>query len=268
MDAENVSVVVQLQNPTKEVISLVENFPLKNKSVFIIEKDFMSTTAAINNNVFSGICNAFTKLDAEYCLILEDDIVLMPTAMQYLSLAFEKYGKAEKFRGVNCFSKMSLRMDSSFLVAKSNYGFAWGWAIDRRTFLELTKFWNGLENDHWDFLVEPFVRTGFVINPFASQVLNIGFDETATHSSQDQPLGEEMLISTKSWMKEITAINESKEYKFEWREGFYDLQFLNRLDRIKLSFLTFLVFRISLLEKRFSSLEIIRVKLIGFRPKI
>lgn len=267
-NSNEVTVLIQLQNPTSDVLTLVEKWPKENKSVFVIRGEFKNTMSAINNNVFSGIHNAFTKLEAEYCLILEDDIVLMPTALQYVARSFEKYGKNRKFRGVNCFSKTKITTQSEFLVAKSNYGFAWGWAIDKRTFLKISKFWTGNENNHWDFILEPFARTGFVVNPFASQIVNIGFDSSATHSSQDGLLGQEILQSAKSWSQEIESISEGLDIKYEWSDSLYDLKILGTYERIKLELINSLTFFVSLAEKRFPYLEVFRMRLIRSRKNI
>ncbi len=52
-----------------------------------------------------------------------------------------------------------------------------------RTWDEMRKFWLGTENFHWDGLVESFCKTGYVIMPSQSRVMNLGFGQDATHTS-------------------------------------------------------------------------------------
>jgi hypothetical protein len=79
--------------------------------------------------------------------------------------------------------------------------------------LKLTNFWNGRENEHWDGLVEHYVKTGFVAMPILSKINNIGFGNSATHtmredSSQLHPDEKKLLESFKS------TTNIQSEYRY------------------------------------------------------
>lgn len=179
---ENGKVIFSCDRPSNEVLRICENFNHPNQSIIVHEDIPQSSAQAINRSLFRGLQYAFTINKSSLVVVVEDDILLSKDFLSFTLHVFRSYASKNGFRGVNLFSrsKSNLQLGNSYVIG--NYGLGWGWAINSNTFQKFQNFWQGDENNHWDFIVEPYCRTGFVINPFFSRVQNIGMDETATHA--------------------------------------------------------------------------------------
>lgn len=192
----NSPLLIYSQDSPHQVIELVTNFQIVNKTIVTSDGfNFKSTKQAINHNMFNGLKYVFDNFDVDACLVLEDDIVISPDAYSYFIGILDKFKLEKKFRGVNGFSVEVNPYVSDRDYVRVNYSLGWGWAISRKTFNFLSKYWTGLEDEHWDFLLEPYVRTGFVVVPIRSRILNIGFDSTATHTKNNFQLGKQIFDS-------------------------------------------------------------------------
>lgn len=191
--------LILLQDASAEVKRIVENSKLVNMQVKENNRDFESIKQAINSNVFVGLEYIFEKFNCKQAIVLEDDIVVSADFITFMRDSNNEFKNKPLFRGINGFSTFDSRLfrESSVRV---NSGLGWGWSINLKIYKELRKFWNGTEDQHWDFLIEPFIKTGFVVQPTRSRVLNIGFDETATHSGGNKSL--ESLISSSFYVSE------------------------------------------------------------------
>jgi hypothetical protein len=98
----------------------------------------------------------------------------------------KKYYLDPEFRGVNGFSGIPRSPQNQFTYSKQRYGLGWGWSITRENWKNLRKNWTGTENFHWDGLVEAYCKTGFVVMPSQSRILNLGFGKEATHTNDSQ----------------------------------------------------------------------------------
>ena len=131
--------------------------------------------------------------------MLEDDTVLLRDSLLFFDKIHHEYKNSVSFRGINGLSdKANTFCDSELenYYLKGNFGLGWGWSINRRVFEELLKIWTGLEDDHWDAIIEPYIRTGFVINPIRSRVINLGLDGTGTNSRKSVELFDAMSLSS------------------------------------------------------------------------
>lgn len=154
----------------------------------------------------------------ERLIILEDDVVLNPYALQYFDWALERFNSSSEIFQINGFSPLNTFFNRKKLrVYKSLFAQGWGWATWKNRwdtfdvnlpnlaktreipaeihsqfkfpeqFLEL---WNERLRrvlggfDTWDFQWQLHIwqEGGFVIAPNRSLTENIGFDEVATHT--------------------------------------------------------------------------------------
>ena len=171
------------QDPTDSVLEVIEKSHLMNKKVIIrnIEVNKFSTKKNINSNLFFGLSELFNNQKIDFAIVLEDDVVIAEEFLVYVRHMINKFERYSLFRGVNGVSSYTGReIRNEF--GKYSQGFMWGWATTREVFLKTKKFWTGDEDAHWDYFLEPFLRTGFVINPLFSLIRNVGFDETASHT--------------------------------------------------------------------------------------
>lgn len=191
--------LILLQDASAEVRRIVENSELPNMQVKENNRDFESIKQAINSNVFVGLEYIFEDFNCQQALVLEDDIVVSADFITFMCKSNNQFKNKPLFRGINGFSTFDSRLFRETSLRVSS-GLGWGWSINLNIYQELRKFWNGTEDQHWDFLIEPFIRTGFVVQPTRSRVLNIGFDETATHSGGNKSL--ENLISASFYVSD------------------------------------------------------------------
>jgi hypothetical protein len=214
----NSPLLIYSQDSPRQVIDLVTNFHIVNKTIVTSDGfNFKSTKQAINHNMFNGLKYVFDNFDVDACLVLEDDIVVSPDAYSFFIGIFDKFKFEKRFRGVNGFSVEVNPDISSRDYVRVNYGLGWGWAISRKTFNFLCKYWTGLENEHWDFLLEPYIRTGFVVVPIRSRILNIGFDSTATHTKNDFQLGMRIFDSYKTKVSQKQKEFCESSASYNWR---------------------------------------------------
>ena len=201
-DIENYEIIFVKQDSSVAVNAIIGTANFKRKHTIDIEgSSYLNSAHAINGNLFVGMKYAFENLFVDMVLILEDDIVLSKDALVFFEEAIKMNASDRKFRGVNGFSKTVGSNVNLNSYVKLNYGLGWGWAIPKRSYFSIRRYWLGVENNHWDFIFEPYIRTGYVVNPYRSRIMNIGFDETATHTSSDGDLGLEIekSFSSPSW---------------------------------------------------------------------
>ena len=158
----------------------------QNKNV--VRNPLFSVEQQINSNLYAGLEHAFSDPKVDFVSVLEDDIVV---AFDYFNFAMKlctRYGNNSAFRGVNGFSGVPRGFGNENEYCLYRYGLGWGWTITREVWLRLNTFWNGKENEHWDGLVEHYIKTGFVVMPILSKINNIGFGNSATHTTRKDML--------------------------------------------------------------------------------
>ena len=187
-------IFVQQGNEPK-VSALIEAFDkLPSKHLKFDRKETKTSEHAINANVYAGISAAFQNVDVNLVTILEDDILVAKDFLRFNVEISGLHYSDSAFRGINGFSGIQRNPENQFTYSKQRYGLGWGWSISRNTWFEVQSFWSGKENFHWDGLVEAFCKTGYVIMPSQSRVMNLGFGQDATHTSDSD---EVRMIETK-----------------------------------------------------------------------
>lgn len=136
----------------------------------------------INSNLYTGLELVFSDPKIDFVTVLEDDIVVAFDFFTFAMKLCTKYRNNSAFKGVNGFSGVPREYGNESEYCLYRYGLGWGWTITREVWIKLITFWNGKENDHWDGLVEHYIKTGFVAMPILSKINNIGFGNSATHT--------------------------------------------------------------------------------------
>lgn len=243
-EVEDYFTVFVVQDPIKSVIDIINKYPLKKIVLNIDGSNYASGAQAINGNLFAGLEFCFSKIRASFAIVLEDDIVLAPDALVYFRSAIRFHRANSAFRGVNAFSETIASPALRDAYVRTNYGFGWGWAIHLESYLRIRRFWKGTEDNHWDFILEPYLRTGFVINPIRSRIINIGFDVSATHTSGNQELGTKILESFNSSLLEPRQRDWEAKSDFIWMGNSLNYSNLNTLQMVgrKLIYISFVLF--------------------------
>lgn len=230
---EIVKFVVQ-QDEHPEINEFLES---RDFDFHLIKTNFDTDTsvrARINSNVHLGIATAIEKFDCEIVIVIEDDIVVSKYFFTFIKKVMTHFSLDKRFRAVNGFSVNStahIKEHEAFGFVRLNYGVGWGWGIPKSTYYALKDFWTGSEDDHWDALIEPFLRSGFVVNPVYSLIRNIGLEGSGVHSGFNQNLELSLQESFSQGLDLFPSgfdkIYESKN-KFVWRKDCYSLSRMKR----------------------------------------
>ena len=185
-----------------EVVNLLLEVLRPNHLVCIQNSLGRTSSQRINESLRTGLSLAFDNLRAPYAVVIEDDVVVGLNFFRFIEASHAKFRNNPLYRGVNGFSNFLGELNSESQEIEGvrlNYGLGWGWSVTRSLYRSIRPFLGRQEEDEliWDCAVEPYVRTGFVVNPVHSQIMNIGFDELATHtnSPQSRLLGERIRLS-------------------------------------------------------------------------
>jgi hypothetical protein len=262
---ENWDVLLCAQNPSTEVISILEKCKVPNKEIIIRdlpERDY-SLKSRINSNLFFGLNHLFLNNSNDFVVVLEDDVVVSSTFLVYMSYFFRIEQGNSFFRGINSVSSYTGNEDKN-KFGRYNQGYMWGWGITKSIHNELVKFWKGKEDVHWDYFIEPYARTGYVINPLFSQVKNVGFDETASHT-RNSDLSD--LISSSF---ELGSHSEDQEWvetnsDFRLRQDFLPLSNRSKAGRVWIYFImniSFLIYKFGIKWGSYSHFLSKRIRLI------
>jgi hypothetical protein len=126
---------------------------------------------------------AFGQRDADFVCVIEDDIELSNDALRFFLECERVLGLRRSYRGAVGYSINVHPSQSKNDFILLNFGVGWGWTINKKNYEKIIKFWKGDEDCHWDYYIEPYIRTGYIAAPIYSKIRNIGFDSTASHTS-------------------------------------------------------------------------------------
>ena len=214
------TLVVVRQEGDSEVAKLISSISFITTH-HLVTKFRVNSYSSINQNVHLGLSFCFDTLNSDHVLILEDDILVSPDILIYTNELTKKYLMRSDFRAVNCFSSEKFNLEKIGEYGYFNYGIGQGWCITKYTWKSLKLFWTGNENMHFDALIEPYIKTGFVCMPSCSRIKNIGWGSLSSHSSQNK--NDEFYVKL-----ETSFVNDShnfnfgyyvnKKMKYTWRE--------------------------------------------------
>jgi len=190
-----------------------------------------SVKRAINHNIRSGISYAFDKKNADAVIVLEDDILVGHDFLYFCKEILKKYENDFNFRAVNGFSNEKFDSSKMSLYGKYIYGVGKGWGINRKIWQQYLKnSWTGMEEEHFDYLIEPIIKKGFVVMPYNSRTCDVGW-ENSSHTSSDQndPYYQKLF---NSWVKDrpfkIKSYQYQNKYKYRWRTDCLKYNWFNR----------------------------------------
>lgn len=253
--------IVIMQGDDARILSIVNRELPNARLIRVKHADFYSPKQRINANIKLGLVEAFSDLNCEYAVVIEDDILVAPNFFVFISKVMEKYERDDQFRGINGFSALNLEVANCLTntcFVRCNFGLGWGWAINRRNYQKVSQAWDGTEDEHWDSLVESYVRTGFVVNPVRSLVKNIGLDGSGHHTGVNKALDHAMLNSfdeRRTWMGDLIEVSNP----FPWRADCITLSHGNSLAARALFLLWKSVWSVKLLSKKFEEFPLLRL---------
>lgn len=176
--------VVVVQGSDTEVLSIIKRIDwISCKIIHTEYPELVTAKAAINQNLYLGLKHSFSIYANEYVVVLEDDICISEDFFLFVKASYEQNFNDRYFRAINGFSGLSRDKTDMNNYGKYRFGVGWGWVLPKRTWDDLKEIWHGDENEHWDGLLESFMKTGYTVAPGMSRIRNIGFGEGATHTN-------------------------------------------------------------------------------------
>eukprot|EP01037_Dinobryon_pediforme_P002305 gene2305-2344_t len=197
VDQCNLLVVQQIGS--EEVTKLVNDISWIETTHHLTQyPECTSVKYRINSNVRKGLESAFAEPACEYALILEDDILLGFDFLHFCNVMHERYRDDPKFKGINAFSKEGYSESLLWSYGQFRYGVGKGWSISRKQWEAVQKYWIPGVDQHFDYLIEEWTREGFVVMPYCSRSLDIGWGEGSSHGPKDE-FDEHWVAMRKSW---------------------------------------------------------------------
>ncbi|PRY98668.1 GNT-I family protein [Jezberella montanilacus] len=198
VDQCNLLVVQQIGS--EEVTKLVNDISWIETTHHLTQyPECTSVKYRINSNVRKGLESAFAEPACEYALILEDDILLGFDFLHFCNVMHERYRDDPKFKGINAFSKEGYSESLLWSYGQFRYGVGKGWSISRKQWEAVQKYWIPGVDQHFDYLIEEWTREGFVVMPYCSRSLDIGWGEGSSHGPKDE-FDEHWVAMRKSWV--------------------------------------------------------------------
>lgn len=154
----------------------------------LVETETQGKTALqnINLNSLLGREIAFSWLDSDWCLGVEDDVQISIDSIDFIEAMFNQYHRNIFFRGVNLGSKNKFRLDQQSAYTKLSFGMhGQACMITKQTWRHFNVFKMRAQSNVMglDAMMEHFTKTGFMCTPFNSRYLDNGWN--GTHSSTD-----------------------------------------------------------------------------------
>lgn len=217
---EEYSLLVVRQTGCEEIAKIIESIDWIPRIHKVTEPDPNKGVAyKINHNVRVGLQTAFEEQSSDYVVVVEDDVLLGYDFLVFCEEMHERYKSHSKFRGINAFSKEPYNREHLFNYGIFRYGIGQGWAISKSVWDRLSQFWTAASDQHFDALVEPWFRFGFVVMPYCSRSCNIGFGGSA-HSPASE-FDDYFVNMRNSWVGEapfrVEEYIENKLLAYTWR---------------------------------------------------
>jgi hypothetical protein len=147
----------------------------------------LSIEQLINRHRMVAYEMGFEVLQADACLVLEDDVLLAPDALAFSKAMFVRYRNQRAFRAINLGSREVGPAALPNTYSLLRYGLHGQAALLPRSSWESHAFravtdWN--HGGHWDALLDDFMKGGFVVTPNRSRYRDIGI--AGSHMSVEQ----------------------------------------------------------------------------------
>lgn len=217
----NIPLIVIHQIGSTEVSSVIHKWRSQIQILIQTVNAGESPLQNINMNGLLGREIAFTWLGAEWCIGVEDDVMISKDAINFCLFAFRKHRNDPFFRGVNLGSKKPFNLENNNKYSKVSFGIH-GQAslITKRTWKKFNpeKLRKQSDIEGQDAMMEHYVKTGYMCTPSNSRYLDKGWN--GTHASKDPNNNHYLDIRDSFVGEEIVefSIYEEVPYDSFWRE--------------------------------------------------
>lgn len=183
---ENFELLIIRQEGCDEVKHIVNGIDwIKNTHVVTNFNASDSVKYRINFNMHQGLSIAFDKVHADYVIVIEDDILLGYDFLVFCDEIHQKFFGQSKFRAINAFSAEEFSEKNISKYGLFRFGVGKGWSINKDVWRKLKSIWVEPLDAHFDCIIEPWIRGGFVVMPYCSRSYDIGWGNSS-HTPVDQ----------------------------------------------------------------------------------
>lgn len=202
------------------VLALIQKITFTTPEIISVDRSNVSKPQeAISLNIFEGLSTAFSNPEISFVTVIEDDIEVSSDFLEFNSQVMGVETLNVEFRAINGFSGAKFTEQESAHYGRFRFGLGWGWSIPRKTWDSLRGYWSMDFTQHWDALVESRIRSGYVVMPHNSRVLNLGVGSSATHTVESSPEIEKLIFSFQNGKPEgkLPAYT-FRSFKLNWRK--------------------------------------------------
>lgn len=155
-----------------------------------VKRQFEPALGNINFNRILGTSICFELFQSEIVLGIEEDTMIGYDSLMFIDQMVEKYSSNSAFRGVNLGSlepKTSVNLNTYSLIRFGLHGQAG--VITRKTWnkFSMKKLLKDISTEGWDSRFEFFIKSGFMVTPNASRLLDRGWNGTHAPTDSSHP---------------------------------------------------------------------------------
>ncbi|MBX3721882.1 MAG: hypothetical protein KF713_08590 [Turneriella sp.] len=227
---DDYELIVVRQEGSAEVKLLVEQIDwIKTYHYVTCYSPEITIKSKINNNMRYGLSIAFDEYKTDFVVVIEDDLLIGYDFLVFCEFIQGKYWHNPMFRAINAFSREPYDADRLAWYGRFHFGVGKGWSINKKVWNKLRKFWHEGVDEHFDVLIEPWIRKGFVVMPYCSRSVDIGWGGGShTPENENDPYYEAM---KSSWTNikpfQIRKYLLRKKMPYSWREDCTSYDFLH-----------------------------------------
>ena len=183
-----------------QVDQVVKEYEEHFDLVVRVKRQYEPALGNVNFNRILGTSICFELFQSDIVLGIEEDTMIGYDSLIFIDQMVERYSSNRAFRGVNLGSlelKTSENLNTYSLIRFGLHGQAG--VITRKTWkrFSMKKLLEDISAEGWDSRFEFYIKSGFMVTPNASRLLDRGWDGTHAPSDSSHPYFEKQ---RKSWV--------------------------------------------------------------------
>ena len=181
-----------------QVDQVIKEYEKHFDLVVRVKRQFEPALGNINFNRILGTSICFDLFQSDIVLGIEEDTMIGFDALIFIDQMVEKYSSNRGFRGINLGSlepKTAENLNTYSLIRFGLHGQAG--VITSKTWKKFSKkkLLEDISAEGWDSRFEYFIKSGFMVTPNASRLLDRGWDGTHAPTDYSHPYFEKQRMS-------------------------------------------------------------------------
>lgn len=197
-DSKSWKKVLIWQEEYNDVYQVVEEFRPFFDFVIITKPQQLTVLGNINQNRVVGTTLCFDILGSEYVLGIEEDSMIGFDSLIFIDEMVKKFHSVKAFRGVNLGSLEKIETTSIgdySLIRFGLHGQAGVLTRDTWKKIKIKKLLQNISVEGWDSRIEFITKSGFMVTPNASRLLDRGWIGTHAPTDSEHPYFKSMEAS-------------------------------------------------------------------------